>query len=190
MGINLSALRGYVDGTLDESAIAELNSAAQGYDLDGEELTDVEMQEAAALGMPIILQGEIMGDQCEALEEATIEAYQKLESYLVGQGYLSEAAAVPSNPKITVVRMSKDATMRRLKTMYTLLLARRNDDKAFKKYKLACGLKKANREIMDKKYGAKAERMAKKHWQATKGGKVKATVADAKDKASKAKAKD
>ena len=53
MGINLSALRGYVDGTLTESAIAELNSAAQGYDLDGEELTDVEMQEAAALGMPI-----------------------------------------------------------------------------------------------------------------------------------------
>ena len=89
MGINLSALRGYVDGTLDESAIEELNSAAQGYDLDGEELTDVEMQEAAALGMPIILQGEIMGEQCEALEEATIEAYQKLESYLVGQGYLS-----------------------------------------------------------------------------------------------------
>ena len=136
MGINLSALRGYVDGTLDESAIEELNSAAQGYDLDGEELTDVEMQEAAALGMPIILQGEIMGDQCEALEEATIEAYQKLESYLVGQGYLSEAAAVPTNPKVTVVRMSKDATLRRLKTMYTLYLARRNDDKAFKKYKI------------------------------------------------------
>ena len=182
MGINLGMLRDYVDGSLDESAVAELQ--------DSDEFASEELQEAAALGMPIIIQGEVVGDSlATALEEAAQEAYAQLTPYLVGQGYLSEAAAIPSNPKINVVRLNKQATMKRLTTMYTLYLARKHNDKAFKKYKLACGLKKANREIMAKKYGNKASAMAKKHYAATKGGKVKATVSAAKAKA-KVAAKD
>lgn len=190
MGINLGMLRDYVDGSLDESAVAELQDAATAYDLDSDEFASEELQEAAALGMPIIIQSEVVGDSlATALEEAAQEAYAQLTPYLVGQGYLSEAAAIPSNPKINVVRLNKQATMKRLTTMYTLYLARKHNDKAFKKYKLACGLKKANREIMAKKYGNKASAMAKKHYAATKGGKVKATVSAAKAKA-KVAAKD
>ena len=37
MGINLGMLRDYVDGSLDESAVAELQDAATAYDLDSDE---------------------------------------------------------------------------------------------------------------------------------------------------------
>lgn len=185
MAITLNALRQFVAGTLDESAINELKDAADGYDLDSEEVTDEEMQEAASIGMPLIIQGEVMGDICESLEEATETAYAHLSSYLVGQGYISEAAAMPSNPKINYVRLNKQATLKRLEMLYVLYLARKNNDKNYKKYKLACALKKTNRDAMKKKYGTKAAAMAKKHYAATRGGKVKATVAAAKDKAAK-----
>lgn len=187
MSITLNKLRKFVEGTLDESAINELKDASVGYDLDGEEISDTEMQEAAAIGMPVILQAEVMGDICETLEEATEIAYRQLSSYLVGQGYITESAVVSSNPKINYVRLNKQAALKRLEMLYILYLGRKNNDNNYKKYKLACALKKTNRDAMEKKYGTKAAAMAKKHYAATKGGKVKATIAAAKDNVKRAK---
>lgn len=179
MNIDLSLMRQYVSGQLDETTVSMLADANNAFDLTDEEVEDV-MREGAELGMPLILQAEIMGDECDAMTEATITAFNELSSYFVGQGIME--SAIPTNPKINVVRLNKAAIMKKLKTMYTLLLARRAGSKEFKKYKLACGIKKANREIMDRKYGARAEKMAKQHYNATKGGKVQATVAKAKAK--------
>lgn len=185
MNIDLTLMRQYVNNSLDENAVDALKDASRGFDLGDEELESEVMQECAEMGLSLILQSEILGESCEALEEATVDTYKRLAGYFVGQGYLSEAAAIPTNPKINVVRLNKQATLKRLQTMYVLALGRRAGDKAFKKYKVACKMKKQYKGDLFKKYGAKAERMAKKHYQATKGGKVKAAVSSAKDSVKK-----
>ena len=173
INFDLTKLRGIAEGTIGEEDISKLQ---EGFDLDEDEF-DEAFQECAALGIPLIIQGQIMEECCGNLEDVTNETYAMLTDYLVGQGYINEASAsYRPAPKTSIIRMNADAIKKRLKTIYTLYFARKNNDKAYKKYKIGCGIKKQNRAIMDKKYGAKAERMAEKHYRLTKGGKFKAGI--------------
>ena len=142
------------------------------------------MQECMAYVVPAMMQAEILG---ESSDEAIIEAYLACQNYLVGQGIISEAASVPmTNPKINVVRLNKAAQINRLTTIITLKMARRDNAKSYQKYKLGQKIKKTNMEEMRKRYGAKAERLAKKLYQkAKKPGKVAAVVDTAKEHAKK-----
>lgn len=156
---------------------------------DPEDLSEYEddeefIQECMAYVYPAMMQAEILG---ESSDEAIIEAYLACQDYLIGQGMISEAAAVPiTNPKINVVRLNKAAQINRLTTIITLKMARKDNAKSYQKYKLGQKIKKTNMEEMRKRYGAKAERLAKKLWEKSrKSGKVAAVVDNAKDKTKK-----
>ena len=125
-----------------------------------------------------MIQGMILGETADELDESVKNAVLTLQDYFVGQGMISEAATVSiSNPKINIVRMNKQAQIKRLTSIITLKMGRKANHKAYKKYKLGQKIKKTNMEELRKLYGAKAERLAKKLWARTKkSGKVAAVV--------------
>ena len=114
--------------------------------------------------LPTMAQMMITEDNGDAMDEAVVNATARIKSYLVGQGMLSEAAGVPTitNKKINVVHLSKDAQIRRLKTIIILKMGRKANSKAYRKYKMGQKIKKENRQVMENLYGAKAEMLAKK----------------------------
>ena len=128
--------------------------------------------------MAQMIQGMILGETADELDESVKNAVLTLQDYFVGQGMISEAATVSiSNPKINIVRMNKQAQIKRLTSIITLKMGRKANHKAYKKYKLGQKIKKTNMEELRKLYGAKAERLAKKLWARTKkSGKVAAVV--------------
>lgn len=172
----LSSFRNYGAGKINESALAANNVPDD--DIREYEEDEQFMQEATAICLPMMIQGMLMEDAADAMDESVKEAFATIQNYMVGQGLISEAATVSlSNPKINIVRMNKDAQISRLTSIFILKMGRKAGHKAYKKYKLGQKIKKTNMEELRKIYGAKAERLAKKLWAKTrKNNKVAAVV--------------
>lgn len=180
MAYNLKGIRDFASGAIDEATL----NANTDVDLDDIEKDEEFMQECMALVVPAVVQTELLGeDASEALDEATVECMQRLSDFYVGQGMISEAAAVSiSNPKVNFVRLNKEAQIKRLSKILTLKMARRDNQKSYKKYKIGQHLKKTNMAEMVKRYGAKSDQLAKKLWAKThKGNKLKSTVSSKKE---------
>lgn len=140
------------------------------------------LQECTAACLPTFIQMELM-ENAEAMDEAVVDAFHKVHDYMVGQGYLTEAAVNLNNPKVSVVKLSKESQIKRLKAIITLKMARKNNDPKYKKYKLGAKVKKENMAEMDKKYGTKAEKLARKLYEKNrKNRKVAAVVKEKKGK--------
>lgn len=174
-------LRQVSAGTLSESVLQ--SSAQSADDVTDEDIAMYEndtafMQECTEDCMALMIQGMILGETADELDESVKNAVLTLQDYFIGQGMISEAATVSiSNPKINIVRMNKQAQIKRLTSIITLKMGRKANHKAYKKYKLGQKIKKTNMEELRKLYGAKAERLAKKLWARTKkSGKVAAVV--------------
>ena len=90
-----------------------------------------------------------------------------------------------NNPRVTFVRLGRDARKKRLTSIIALKMARKDKTNDFKKYKLGIKIKKENFAKIMQKYGSKAERLAHKLIMQTKRGKVGAVVEQ--KKAEKAK---
>lgn len=160
MGNNLSSLRAFARGDINESALQEMQDANEPFELEDEEF----MAECVAAAVPLYIQYELMSEQAESIVEATTQTYARLQNYLVGQGIISEAAVSIANPRINIVHLNKQAQINRLYKVITLKLARRANSKSYKKYKIALKIKKANMEAMIKQFGSKASRLAKQAW--------------------------
>ena len=170
-------------------SVDKLVESIEAEGVTNEDIADYEedadfMQECAEDTLGLIVQGMMMGEYADRMDEATQSAIQQVKTYLVGQGVIDEAATVRiTNPKINVVHLSKMAQIKRLTTIITLKMARKAGHKAYKKYKLGQKIKKENMAIMRKIYGNKAERLAKKLWAKNqKSAKVNAVVASEKEK--------
>lgn len=174
----MEMLRGVASGRLDESALQSAAQTNTDDNIDEYEADTKFMQECTADCLGLMIQGMILGESADELDENVKNAILTLQDYFVGQGLIDEAATVSiSNPKINVVHLNKQAQIKRLSTIITLKMGRKANHKAYKKYKLGQKIKKTNMEELRKLYGAKAERLAKKLWQRTqKSGKVAAVV--------------
>ena len=178
---NLKALRDYSTGAIDESAL--IRESVTDDDISAYERDEAFMAECTAACLPLITQTMIIDEDAQSvLDEETRDAYFELQNYLVGQGAISEAATVRiNNPRINVVHLSKEAQIKRLASIITLKMGRRANSKFYKKYKIGQRIRKTNRKELDKLYGAKATRLAKKLFlQLQKKPKVAAIVDDAK----------
>lgn len=185
---NFDNLRKFAQGQITSTALQEsMQTSMQDVDDDISMFEDDPkfMQECSALVLGTVIQGMMLGENADKLDEATQNAIEQLKGYFVGQGIIDEAATIKiTNPKINVVHLSKAAQIKRLTTIVTLKMARKQNHKAYKKYKLGQKIKKTNMEEMRKAFGAKAERLAKKLWARNqKSGKVNAVVSAEKDKA-------
>ncbi|MCM1531905.1 MAG: hypothetical protein NC114_06495 [Ruminococcus flavefaciens] len=177
----METLRGIATGSLNEDALQSVQpdqTPVTDDDIAEYENDQAFMQECTADLMGLMIQGMILGESADELDEGVKNAVLTLQDYFVGQGLIDEAATVSiSNPKINVVHLNKQAQIKRLSTIITLKMGRKAGHKAYKKYKLGQKIKKTNMEEMRRIYGAKAERLAKKLWQKTrKSGKVAAVV--------------
>lgn len=160
------SLRKFASGSITESALQ--SNLTTDADIKEYEEDQQFIQECMALGMPLIMQEMILGEAADELDENVKNAVITLQNYFVGQGLISEAAAISiSNPKINVVRLNKQAQINRLTTILTLKMGRKANHKAYKKYKMGQKIKKSNMEELRRIYGAKAERLAKKIWAKT-----------------------
>lgn len=180
MSFNLKDIRDFARGEINESALASSIVDDNTFELEQDEEF---MQECMALVLPSVVQSELLGESADALDEATVACMAKLSDYFVGQGMMSEAAAVSiSNPKVNFVRLNKDAQIKRLSKILTLKMARRDNQKSYKKYKLGQQIKKTNMADMVKRYGAKADQLAKKLWaKSHKGSKLKSVTSTTKE---------
>lgn len=174
----LQTLRDVATGTLNEDALQSIQGQNTDDNIDEYEKDEKFMQECTADTMALMIQGMILGESADELDEAVKNAVLTLQDYFVGQGMIDEAATVTiSNPKLNVVHLNKQAQIKRLSTIITLKMGRKANHKAYKKYKIGQKIKKTNMEELRRVYGAKAERLAKKLWQRTsKSGKVAAVV--------------
>lgn len=180
---SIEELRRYADGIIDESALLSADAAAQNkeFDLSSDEVDEAAeeqlMAECARSLAPSFLQLQILGEETvAAVEEATVDAYAQLESYLSANG-LSEATAPAINPRLNVVHLNRQALMNRYRAKMVLALARRANSTEFKKYKMACAMKKENFQKMAAKYGSQADRMTKQYFAKMKrSGKVSSVV--------------
>ena len=175
----IETLRKYAE-TLDESVLTE-----------EQRINDIEndeefLKECTAALLPTIIQMELM-ENADQLDEDVKDAFLKVQDYMVGQGYISEAATVNlNNPKISVVKLSRQSQIARLKTIISLKMARKNNDPKYKKYKIGAKIKKDNLADIITKYGSRAEKLAKKMYeQNRKNRKVSAVVTEKKEKAKK-----
>lgn len=185
----LGSLRAFSKGQMNESTLQE-NLNGNDDDIN-ELLEDSEfMQECMAVAIPMFIQTELLENAIN-LDEDVKEAFLKVQDFLAGQGIISEAATVSlTNPKINVVRLNKQSQIKRLTTIISLKLARRDNTKSYKKYKLGQKIKKENLAEITKRYGQKAERLAKKLWQKSqKNGKVAAVVEAKKEETKKESSK-
>lgn len=171
----LGDFRKFMDGAISESTLVT-NIADD--DISEYENDTAFMQEAADACMPTLIQMMLMDETADTLDEAVIGVYLDAQNYLIGQGIISESAAVHiSNPKLNVVHLNKTAQINRLTTIITLKMGRKADHKAYKKYKLGQKIKKENLMELRKIYGAKAARLAKKLYaQMQKSAKLSAVV--------------
>lgn len=111
-----------------------------------------------------LIAAEIIQESIQGSDEIIMEALTGLHSYLVGQSMISESAAMPSfhNPKVSFVRLNKDATIKRLASIIEIKLARKQKTRGFKQYKIGTKLKKLGRFDMHRQFGPKASNLAKK----------------------------
>ena len=174
--MNISDLRGIsAQNKTNSSHVTPMSEEVSvDYDFENDELF---MQECTAACMPTMLQMMAMGEAATALDdddvidnmsagakldEAVTSSAKMLQNYLEGQGLVEAAAVNVNNPKINVVRLNKQAQISRLKSIIEIKMARKANHKSYKKYKIGRKIVKENRAIMDRTYGQKAERLAKK----------------------------
>ena len=174
----IGSLRGLSEGTVDASAVQE--NFVTDADIAEFENDQQFMDECYRAALPLIIEDMLLGETADTLDENVKEAVMRIQNYLVQQGVMTEAATIRiTNPKVNVVHLSKQAQIRRLKTIITLKMGRKAKHRAYKKYKLGQKIKMTNRGILDQAFGAKAERLAKKMWQKIyKNKKTAAVVAD------------
>ena len=176
----LNDLRAFADGKTNIVGLSE-SVNEEGFDFENDEEF---MQECYSACLPSIIQYELMSESFDQLDESVREAFITVSDYLRGQGYLpmSEATTVTLNQKTNVVHMGKNAMISRLKSIVTLKMARKAGDRKYTKYKLGCKIKKDNMTEMKKKYGDKAERIAKKmSMPMQKNRKVSGTIDEKKE---------
>lgn len=175
-------IRGVATGSLNESALQNVQSATGNDDISEYENDEQFMQECTADLMAMMIQGMILGESADQLDQSVQGAVATLQDYFVGQGLIDEAATVRiSNPKLNVFHLNKQAQINRMSTIITLKMGRKANHKAYKKYKLGQKIKKANMAELRRVFGEKAERLAKKLFQRTsQSGKVAAVVDKAK----------
>ena len=144
------------------------------------------MQECMQDCLPTFIQMELM-ENADTLDEDVKDAFMKVQDYMVGQGLLAESATMNlNNPKVTVVKLSKESQIKRLKTIIALKMARKNNDQKYKKYKVGAKIKKTNLQEIIARYGAKAERLARRLYeQNKKNRKMNAVVSEKKKKSGK-----
>lgn len=189
---NISDLRNYVAGVIDESTLLSADANNQdAFDLDDTELDESTMNELLAECArdltPMYIQAEILGESAiEALEEATADAYAQLEGYLINQG-LQEATAPKVNPKLNVVHLNLQARKARYRAKMILSLARKANSNDFTKYKTYTKLKKDCFAKMEQKYGRTADRLTQQYFLKMKSsGKVVSVIESKKDAVSTA----
>lgn len=177
----LKNLRAFAQGSITESTLHENTGVDTDYDFENDEAF---IQECTAACLPTMMQMMIMDETFDTLDEDVKDAFVKVNDWMIGQGLISEAAGVSlSNPKINIVRLNKQAQINRLKAIITLKMGRKSGSKHYTKYKLGQKLKKENMAELDKRFGAKAERLAKKVWeQMRKNPKAVAVAAEKKKK--------
>lgn len=182
--MDLKKMRAFANGEIDEST---LNQPAENEDISAYENDEAFMQECTQLCLPTMMLMELLGENADTLDESVVNALTVLDDYLRGQGMINEAASAPRiNAKLNVVHLNKNAQMARLKTIIVLKMARKDNVKAYQKYKMGQKIKKMNMAEMVKRYGAKAEKLAKKLWTKThKNGKVVAVVKEEQNRAAK-----
>ena len=173
----LKNLRAFANGQINESALQVEDT--EGYDFENDEEF---MQECMAACLPQMIQMELMSENADELDEDVKEAFLKVRDYFDGQGLIAEAAISINNPKVNFVRLNKQAQIKRLTSIISLKMARRDKIKAFSKYKLGQKIKKENMAIILQRYGSKAERISKKLIQNMKRGKPAAVVESKKKK--------
>lgn len=180
----LGSLRAFSKGQMNESTLQE-NLTDTNDNID-ELLEDTEfMQECMSVAIPMFIQTELLENAIN-LDEDVKDAFLKVQDFLAGQGIIAEAATVSlTNPKINVVRLNKQSQIKRLTTIISLKLARRDNTKSYKKYKLGQKIKKENLAEINKRYGQKAERLARKLWQQTQKNSKVAAVVETKKETSK-----
>lgn len=143
------------------------------------------VQECVSACLPTFIQMELM-ENADQLDEDVKTAFLKVQDYMVGQGYINEATVNLNNPKVTVVKLSKQSQIARLKTIIALKMARKVNDPKYKKYKIGAKIKKENLANILQKYGSKAEKMAKKLYdQNKKNHKMNSVVKEVKGKSKK-----
>lgn len=180
----LSSLRDFAKGKINESMLND-DMQDKGFDFENDEAF---IQECMTDCIGLIMQTELMDESVfDTLDEDTQEAFMKVMNYMANNGMIDEAAVSLNNPKISVVRMSKQAQMKRLTSIIALKMARKTNMKQYKKYKLGQKIKKENFNAIMQRFGDKAGRLAKKLVMQAKKGKVGAVI-DAK-KAERSKEK-
>ena len=152
MGDVLKALKAF-SGKIDEAAEVDVSEFENDPKF---------MSECMADCLPIILQAQIMDESFANLDEATKDAFLKVQDYFVGQGLIDEATVPHINPKLNVVHMNKQAQINRLTSIITLKIARKQGSKNYTKYKMGMRIKKENMAEMKAHYGAKASILARK----------------------------
>ena len=184
--MSFGAIRDFARGKIGASDLrATLNESA----LDDDEfLTDEEfIQECTALIQGMIIQGEMLDEAADVMDEMVNEAAAELGGYMVGQGIINEASININNPRVNYVRLNRQAQINRLEKIITLKMGRKAKHPAFKKYKLAMALKKKNMAEMHKLYGVRANRLAKQMYaKIAKNKKIGATITDKKIEVKKA----
>lgn len=173
----LKNLRAFANGQINESALQVEDT--EGYDFENDEEF---IQECMTACLPQMIQMELMDESANELDEDVKEAFLKVRDYFVGQGLMSEAAMSINNPKVTFVRMSRQAQIKRLTSIISLKMARKDKIKAFSKYKLGQKIKKENMAIILQRYSSRAERIARKLVNSMKHGKPAAVVESKKKK--------
>lgn len=173
----LKNLRAFANGQINESALHVEDT--EGYDFENDEEF---IQECMTACLPQMIQMELMDESANELDEDVKEAFLKVRDYFIGQGLMSEAAISINNPKVNYVRLNKQAQMKRLTSIISLKMARKDKIKAFSKYKLGQKIKKENMAIILQRYSSKAERIARKLMNNMKHGKPSAVVESKKKK--------
>lgn len=173
----LKNLRAFANGQINESALHVEDT--EGYDFENDEEF---IQECMTACLPQMIQMELMDESANELDEDVKEAFLKVRDYFIGQGLMSEAAMSINNPKVNYVRLNKQAQMKRLTSIISLKMARKDKIKAFSKYKLGQKIKKENMAIILQRYSSKAERIARKLMNNMKHGKPSAVVESKKKK--------
>lgn len=195
----IESLRQFANGTINESQLADaymtdreqyeaLGTVAYDYESD-----DKFMEECNEACLPTFVMMDLMenayGIDMDVMDEEVSDAFMKVHDYMVGQGYLSEASVNINNPKVTFVKMSKQAQIERLTTIISLKMARHNKDPKYKKFKVASILKRKSRDDIKSKYGARARKIATKLWQQNKKNKKQNAVVKSKSETKKASKK-
>lgn len=175
----LKNLRAFANGEINESALQVDDNS--GYDFENDEEF---MQECMSACLGQMIQMELMDENADQLDEDVKDAFIKVHDYFVGQGLITEASISLNNPKVTVMKLSRQAQIKRLTSIIALKMARKDKIKAFSKYKLGQKIKKENMAIILNRYESRASRLAAKLVKNMKRGKP-AAVVESKKKSSK-----